>query len=396
MKDLEGDGSAAQARRLGAAGFIATGVAFGPARMGFGLFLPIFRHDFDLSTAQAGLIASGGFLAFLAALPLTAWLAVRVGQRVPVTAGALTAAVGFAIVAMTSHAALLAVGVALAGTSAGFCWAPFNDAAERLVPPALQARTLSAVATGTTLGVGAAGGLALAVTTGLLPWRLAWGVFLLAALVAASAALIGLPRGRRGTAHPVGHASALVHPARIRLYATSLIFGATNAVFLSFAADRVVAADGLPGLAAGAASPVIFVCYGIFGLLGLTTAWAEARVGLSPLIALIFTAFATSLALIALVPGSLPGVVAAAGLHGAAVMTISSVLSFWTLRLFPGRGSIGFTAALIAVAAGSVVGPALSGWLITAIGPRGAFLICAAPAFMVALFFLVRPVRARA
>jgi hypothetical protein len=55
------------ATRLTAAGFVATAVAFGPARMGFGLFLPGFREEFALSTSAAGMIASGGFLAFLAA-----------------------------------------------------------------------------------------------------------------------------------------------------------------------------------------------------------------------------------------------------------------------------------------------------------------------------------------
>ena len=105
------------------------------------------------------------------------------------------------------------------------------------------------------------------------------------------------------------------------------------------------------------------------------------------------TAFAASLALIALVPGSWPGVVVSAGLHGAAVMTISAVLSFWSLRLFPGRGSLGFTAALVAAATGSVLGPALAGPLVEAVGPAAAFLTLALPPFAVALAFAARAPR---
>lgn len=87
------------ATRPTAAGFVATAVAFGPARMGFGLFLPAFREEFALSTSTAGLIASGGFLAFLLALPASAWLGSHQGQRMPVIAGAFAAAAGFAAVA---------------------------------------------------------------------------------------------------------------------------------------------------------------------------------------------------------------------------------------------------------------------------------------------------------
>ena len=34
-------------------GFLATAVAFGPARMGFGLFLPNFREEFALTHVSA-------------------------------------------------------------------------------------------------------------------------------------------------------------------------------------------------------------------------------------------------------------------------------------------------------------------------------------------------------
>jgi predicted MFS family arabinose efflux permease len=391
---LERGAAAAPTLRLAAAGFVATAIAFGPARMGFGLFLPAFREDFALSTTLAGLVASGGFLAFLLALPLTAWLATRIGQRAPVVAGALSATAGFTLVAVASGSTALAAGIALAGASAGFCWAPFNDAAERVVPPVARAGALSAVSTGTTLGVAAAGALALGVTFGAFEWRTAWGVFAAAGVVAALAATVGVPGGRRGAGG--GDAGRrLVHREALPLYGAALLFGATNAVYLSFAADRVVAAGGLPGLPDDGASAVVFLAYGGCGLVGLATGRIEARVGLAALLAAIFTAFAASLALVALAPGSWPGVVVSAGLHGAAVMTISAVLSFWSLRLFPGRGSLGFTAALVAAATGSVLGPASAGPLVEAIGPRAAFATLALPPLAVALAFAARAARVR-
>ncbi len=372
--------------RLAAAGFIATAVAFGPARMGFGLFLPAFRDDFALSTSLAGMVASGGFAAFLGALPLAAWLDHRFSARTPIVIGAMCAAAGFLLVAAAQGAAMLAAGVALAGASAGFCWSPFNDAAERIVPARARPSALSAVSTGTTLGVAAAGGLALVVTFGLLPWRAAWAGFAGVAGIAALVSIYGVRTGRDRSVVATGEARPTVLRADTApLYAAALLFGATNAAYLSFAADRVVGAGGLSGLPDQAASAAIFISYGAFGLLGLATGWMEGRLGLARLLALVFAAFSGSMALVALAPGSWAGVMASAGLHGAGVMTISAILSFWSLSLFPGRGAFGFTAALIGAAAGSVAGPAALAGLIDLAGAREAFLIAAAPAGLAAV-----------
>lgn len=380
---------AAPAVPLASAGFVATAVAFGPARMGFGLFLPDFREDFALSTTLAGLVASGGFLAFLLALPVTAWLGARVGQRAPVVAGALLATAGFAVVATASSGAALAVGIALAGASAGFCWAPFNNAAERVVPASARPGALSVVSTGTTTGVAASGALALSVSAGVLDWRAVWGVFALAGLVAALAAAVGVPGGRGGQSENAPTPTFLRRET-LPLYGAALLFGATNAVYLSFGADRVAGAGGLPGLPDKAAAAVIFLAYGVCGIVGLAAGRIEARLGLVPLLSAIFAAFAASLALVALAPGSWPGILASAGLHGAAVMTISAVLSFWSLRLFPGSGSLGFTAALIAAAAGSALGPTLGGALVAVTGPEAAFLTLAVPPAAVAIALAAR------
>lgn len=405
------------ATRLTAAGFVATAVTFGPGRMGFGLFLPAFREDFTLTTATAGWIASGGFLAFLVGLLASAWLAQRYSARVSVVAGAICAALGFTAVASAESATFLAIGIALAGSSAGLCWAPFNDAAERVVPEATRPTALSVISTGTTFGVAAAAVLALIVIQGAVDWREAWIGFVVAAVVLAALAMVGLPPRRGAT--PAGSAvdailkvtlpsaisppdptrakaeSSLTRREVIPLYATALCFGLTNAIFLSFAADRVVSAGGLPGVPDVTASVVIFLGYGIFGVLGLATGRIEARFGLAPLFFVIFGAGAISLVLIALAPTSWIAVIAASGLHGMAIMMVSAVLSFWSVRLFPGRSTLGFTAALLSMASGSVLGPVLGGSLDAAQGPEIMFLAAAVPPLATSLWFGTRLPRAR-
>ena len=378
---------------LASAGFVATAISFGPARMGFGLFLPTFREAFDLDTTQAGFIASLGFLAFLIALPVTAWLGRRVGQRVPVVLGAVSASVGFAFVAAAQGSTGLVAGVTLAGASAGFCWAPFNDAAERVVSPGVRPGTLSAIATGTTVGVAATGALYLGVTVGAFDWRLAWGVFAAFGLAGAMLAMRGVPGGRVAECAQTTDMRGFMRRDVAPLHGAALCFGISNAVYLAFAADHVVAAGGLDGLPDEGAAAMIFLSYGICGLAGLATGRFEARIGLVTLLGVIFAAFTGSLLLVALWPGGWGSVLVSAGLHGAAVMMISAILSFWSLRLFPGRGSLGFTAALIGVAIGSVVGPAVLGVVADAASLAAALLLTAAIPLMASLAFAIWAIR---
>lgn len=142
------------ARRLGLAGFYATAVAFGPARNGYGLFLPYFREEFELSTGLLGLIAIGLYAGYLFALTAVGLFAARVGPRPPVLIGLLSAAVGMKLVALAPNVYALAAGVILAGMSAGWSWAPYNDAVERVVQPRYRDRVLSVVSGGVG-GVGA-------------------------------------------------------------------------------------------------------------------------------------------------------------------------------------------------------------------------------------------------
>ncbi|MDP9485702.1 MAG: MFS transporter [Actinomycetota bacterium] len=232
------------AKRLGLAGFLATAVAFGPARNGYGLFLPYFREEFALSTAMLGLIASGLYAGYLLALSAVGLLASGVGPRPLVLAGLVSAALGMALVATAPNAWVLAAGIVLAGTSAGWSWAPYNDAAERGVPKRYRDRVLSVVSTGTTFGILAAGLTALAAGAS---WRGAWFVFALGAVAAAAPNALILP----GASHDDGEGDEeegslrrpgwrwLLRAKATPLFVVALVFGVTSAFYFSFAVDLV-------------------------------------------------------------------------------------------------------------------------------------------------------------
>ncbi|MEY8837619.1 hypothetical protein AB9K41_01125, partial [Cribrihabitans sp. XS_ASV171] len=148
--------------------------------------------------------------------------------------------------------------------------------------------------------------------------------------------------------------------------------GITSAVYISFAADRF-AQQGMPGIPERAAPALMYILYGLFGLSGVLTDRVRDGIGLPWLLRLLLIAGAVSLALVAMLPGHWLGLVPSAALQGVNVMMTSAVLAFWSERLYPSVPALGFTAVLLATAAGSVIGPALAGMVAQGIGAAAMF-----------------------
>ncbi len=365
--------------KLSVAGFAATAITYGPARMGFGLFLSEFRADFALSTGMAGLISSLGFLGMLLGLLASYAILARVGPRAPVLLGLGLATAGTGLVAGAPSLPVLILGIVLAMTSAGFAWSPFNSIVNRRLPDDARPSALAVISTGTSLGIAAAGATALAANLTGLPWQAAWAAFAIAGAIAGlgNIAALRAPADPLGESRPRQPWGTLLHRKAMPLYAIAFSFGTTTAIYFSFAADRIEQSGGLPLLPSGTSPAILFLCFGSVGLIGLATGRIKGAIGLSALLRSLLMASALSFGLMALVPTSWAGVVLSAGLQGAYVMMMSGVLAFWSERLFPQMPARSFTAALIAVAGGSVLGPATAGAMADSVGASAMFLAAA-------------------
>ncbi len=167
-------------------------------------------------------------------------------------------------------------------------------------------------------------------------------------------------------------------------------------VYLSFSADHI-SRSGLfqhipPALGETLGTilpgPFIFAPLGLAGLLGLLTGEAESRTGLRPLLRFLFLISALSLLLLGLIPSRLGGsagllaLLISAALQGVFIMGISSILSFWSLRLFPSCPVRSFTAVLILAAAGNAAGPFLAGLAAEKAGTGLVFVLSAGISFL--------------
>ncbi|KPP92190.1 MFS transporter [Erythrobacter sp. HL-111] len=366
-------------RGLSLAGFAATLLTYGPARVGFGLFLPQLRPAFGIEGGASGTIASIGFAGFLAGLVAAGELGERFGGTRPVLIGLICSTLGLAMVAFAGSAAVLAAGVALAMLGPGLTWSPFNRLVHDGLSDFRRPGALSVISTGTSLGIALAGAAALLVALWGVSWRWAWVFFALLGLgaLAVNARLLTrlAPAPRRERRE---FWSGVRRRRAAPLYAVAFSFGITTAIWITFAARTVEQAGGLPGLPANGSSAAIFVALGLAGLAGIGTARVRRAIGLPALVAALMLAAALSAALLALAPASWPGVMASAALQGVFIMMTSAVLSFWAERIFAGGSLLGFTAALLFVAAGSIAGPAIAGLAYDRLGAQAVFLALAA------------------
>lgn len=336
--------------------------------MGFGLFVPEFQGVFSLSSSMVGMISSLGFLGFFIGLLIAQCLLARRGPEMPILVGLAAATMGLGIVTLAPNVAALAGGVFLAASSAGFAWTPFNDAVHRKVRNVDRPTALSEISTGTTVGIALAGAISLAMVFLEFGWRYCWAIFTAASALALLGNWAALRQvDKAPDAEPDRTWSEVVQWKAAPLFGVAFVFGITSAVYISFVPDQL-ARHGVPGMPDGSAPSLVFIFFGLFGLAGLATSRLKDRVGLPWLLRVLLGISAGSFALAAMLSGSWAGLVPSAGLQGINVMMTSAVLAIWSERLFPAFPSLGFTATLLATAAGSVIGPAFAGLALGGVG----------------------------
>ncbi|WP_433803359.1 MFS transporter [Actinomycetospora sp. CA-084318] len=348
--------------RVAIAGATVVGVAFGMGRFCFGLTLPDLRVDPGLSAtgvpeAVLGLIAGGTFAGFLAGIICAPLLAARRGPRTPTTVGGVCGALGALIVVLAPSPGVLAVGAVLAGSAAGWVWAPYSDLAAALVAPERRPRLLSFISTGTCGGLVLVAIVAVAAAS---TWRVAWASV---AVCSTAAALLNLRWVPAVPPTPVAERRpvpwrALRAPA---LYA--IVYQAGTAVAFTYSADVATRA----GLSAGV-RPVLFVIIGVLGLAGLFTGAMTARVGPPRVAAGCLLTIGVALLLLAFGDRSPVVALLAAAVFAAPYMVGAATLAVWTGSVAASDPGRALSVAMVVGALGAIAAPVVVGALVTALG----------------------------
>lgn len=356
--------------RLAAGGIGAVAVAFGLARYGYGLLLPDIRSEFGLSSGTLGLIGAGSYAAYLAATLVCAWLTMQAGPRATVALGGSMAVTGMLVVAIAESPVLLAVGVFVAGASAGFAFPPFSDLVARRVAPQRRGRTLAAISSGTGWGVAVAAPLALLSGDA---WRIAWISFAGIAAAVTLFNLATLPSRREGDPGSVTRRLSLgwlACPRSGPLLGGALLVGLGSSVYWTFAVDFVVREGALPQSTAR----LLLVLVGLASIGATLAGDLVARLGGRPVFGAGILALAGSLCLLAVAPYSIVAVAVSGVLFGLAYNLVLAIQAIWSARVFDERPSAGLGAVMFLLGAGLLIGPAIGGVIADAAGLAPVFL----------------------
>ena len=350
---------------VGVAGAAVVGVGFGMARCALGVTLPDVRGDFAMSDLLLGIVASGTFVGYLAGLLLAMPLASRRGPRAPTTAGTLCAIIGCVLVALAPSPVVVAAGALLAGTAAGWVWAPYSDIVKRVAATDRHRALLARINTGT-----GGGFLLLAVVTvvaAATSWRMVWAG---TAVVASVALLLNL---RLVPAlPPVVRAPSAVRAAglgilRNRALLPPLLFGiaysAGCTIYFTYASQAV--RDSGVSQAAGA---LIFAGVAVTGTAAMWTGRMVAAVGSPRVAAGCLGAQGLALVLLAVAAGSVTVVLASSLVYGVGYMVGGATMAIWTAEAVPEKPGEAFTASLVAGAVSAIAAPTVIGSLIPHVG----------------------------
>ncbi|MEV5537115.1 YbfB/YjiJ family MFS transporter [Saccharopolyspora shandongensis] len=157
-------------------------------------------------------------------------------------------------------------------------------------------------------------------------------------------------------------------------YSTALSYGVVGAVYWTFSVSAI--SQAAP--ANTVVGALFWTLIGIAGISAVGSGWVFAMLGLRCSHSLLLGGLAAATALIAIAPGSWPAIGVSAIVYGVGFMATSGLLAVWSYRVFPDQPSVGFSATVLFLGIGAIVGPALFGALADAWNLHAALMASAA------------------
>lgn len=383
-----------QTTQLAASGLVLIAVAYGLARFAYGLFVPAFRTEFGLDPGAVGMIGSASYAAYCLAIYPAMMLTPRLGSRtMAVITGAL-ATIGTALVGLAPHAAVLALGVVLAGMSTGLASPPLAHAVSARVARPRRDRVQTIINAGTGLGVAVSGPVALLT---LAHWRSAWLIFAAVALLTTLWVARSVPHARvpqpspepprAERPHSIGHLLRSLLPDPLlpdgarRLHATAVLMGAATAAVWVFGQDVLIDSGGQSQFTATVAWSALGLC----GLLGAAAGDIAHRVGLRAVWGSSAALIVLATAVIGVLPGEAALTVVASGAFGAAYIGMSGLILISAAATYHQHPAAGVGLAFLMLALGQSIGGSLVGGLLGWAGAAAAFAAAAGVAVLSAV-----------
>lgn len=376
--------------------------AMGLTRFGYSPVLPEMEKSLDLSSAQAGSLASWNLAAHTLMSLVGGFLAGRFGPRLVVTAGMVVTTVGLLATGLANGLTAASAARFVSGLGTGMVFAPSMALLVAWFSGSRLGLASTIVSSATGLGLVVAGPVVprlLVATSG--DWRAAWYLF---AAVTALIAVLTFALQRNGPRTLTSHAP-LPPPARRTVlsdlravfgsrYAWHLgfiylLYGFAHITYLTFFQKRLIEDLGFTSESAGNLFLLVGLCSIALGVLG---GFVSDRIGRARTIAILLGLQAVAACLFGLRSGTAALVISAIvfgfGVFGVPGLIGAACGEHFGVRL--AFASFGFVTVFIGL--GNAIGPYVSGLLedrLASLGP--AYLLSAAVFALAAVAALLLP-----
>ena len=347
---------------LGITGFSLIAVTYGMARFSWGLMMPEVAKEVSFSPQIAGVIAACSYLAYCLAIVCTPLLVSRFGPRMPAMTAALAAAIGLILLALAYTPLMLAVGLFIAGTSAGLSSPALAEAVSQRISTHHQPQVNTVINAGTGAGIIISVPILLVMPGG---WRMACMTFAALAIFCLLLIYRHIPRETRAKKAQNPFAlRELFSPAMLRLAFIALISGAASAAWWSFGPDILA-----HHLAVNARlRSLLWLISGAAGILAVFTGLLARYLSWTQIYRLSQLCMALPLLLMAFSQSYSGWLIPAVAMCGAGYVTLSGVLLVYAADVLRQAPATGVSIAFFMLAAGQVVGSALFGQIYAGYG----------------------------
>lgn len=342
------------------AGISIVAVTYGLARYVYGLFLPAIQSDLYLSTQTMGMIASISYIGYLVATAIGTYISAMTGPRLPIVLGGIAATIGMGGIAFSQSAGMLALGVFIAGTSAGFSYPPLSDAIVQAVKSKSRSKVYAWINTGTSFGIMAAGPIVLIFGA---EWRLSWITFSLLALGATCFNYFQMPskmeHNQKGSMLPSISLEWYLKKESLPLFFTATGFGILTSVYWTFSVDLIATKGDFSQLNIS----IFWVLVGISGIGGGAAGFLVEYWGLRGVFQIFIILISVSMAMLSYFYDQVMVGFISAFLFGASFITMTALLGIWSVYIFDSRPSAGFGATFFLLSLGQFIGPMFAGFI---------------------------------
>lgn len=350
-------------------GLLALSIIFGWFRYGYGLLLPKFKQDFDLSASVLGVISSLTFLTFLVGALIVIVVVARKGARPVILAGIFAVSTGLLVAALTTNSMVFALGCTIAGLSPGLAWSSFSESVSQHVKEGIQNRTLAIISTGSTLGLVLISAFYI-LSNG--NWRVIWttgGVIGFMIFLWAYRS-VPFPRDNRTLSEvPKARIRSFMIKKSKPLFLASLLFGITEATYWTYSADFVQ-----ENFSISHANAIFFLITGLGGLAGLWAGDLINKLGYKTSFIFTILLYSVSMSILFISDGWILACISGL-LFGSSFMLYAAFLPIWSAHVFPNMPAQGFSISIVLMNIGAIIGPAVFGGVLSYTAYKWIFLI---------------------